>query len=296
MIRISVPATSANMGPGFDTMGIALSIRNVVEMDFCDRLEITNKYGLDVHNDERNLIYRCAKQFFDILGKPLPGLRIIEECNIPMTRGLGSSSACTVAGLLGANELLGKPLSQQDLINLAAVIEGHPDNSTPAIRGGFVAALLENGKVWQVRVPISERLKFCVFVPKFTLKTEKARGVLPTLVPHKDAVFTLARAALLAGSLVTGELENIGVATDDLLHQPYRFDLIPQGREVVAEAKRLGALGSYISGSGPTIIAIVDSVDLGYHDRALARFSEVLPEWRPIMLTCDEVGATVEHV
>ena len=154
MIQISVPATSANMGSGFDCMGIALSIRNVVDMELNDGIEITNKYGYDIPSDETNLIYRCAKQVFDICGRALPGLKIIEECNIPMTRGLGSSSACTVAGLLGANELLGRPLKEEDLINLAAIIEGHPDNSTPAIRGGFVAAMLENGKVWQVRVPI----------------------------------------------------------------------------------------------------------------------------------------------
>ncbi len=296
MIQISVPATSANMGSGFDCMGIALSIRNVVDMELNDGIEITNKYGYDIPSDETNLIYRCAKQVFDICGRALPGLKIIEECNIPMTRGLGSSSACTVAGLLGANELLGRPLKEEDLINLAAIIEGHPDNSTPAIRGGFVAAMLENGKVWQVRVPISNRLKFCVFVPEFELKTEKARAALPETVPFHDAVFNLSRAALLAGSLVAGELHNIIVATDDILHQPYRFELIPQGKEVLEEAKRLGALGAYISGAGPSIVAIVDSVDLGFEKRVKNRFAEVLPEWQPVMLDCDEEGATVTKI
>ena len=302
MIRISVPATSANLGSGFDCMGIALSIRNVVDMELSDRIDITNKYGLDVASDEKNLIYRCAKQVFDIVGKPLPGLKIVEECNIPMTRGLGSSSACTVAGLFGANKLLGRPLDEEALINLAAVIEGHPDNSTPAIRGGFVAAMLENGKVWQVRVPISMRLKFCAFIPKttgFALnsdKTEKARAALPTNVPMRDAVFNLSRAALLAGSLVAGELHNIVVATDDRLHQPYRFDGIPQGREVVEEAKRLGALGAFISGAGPTILAVVDIVDLGFEKRAVSRFAEAFPEWDVRMLECDEDGVRVSVV
>lgn len=296
MVRVSVPATSANMGSGFDCMGIALSIRNVVEMELYDRIEITNKYGYDVDLDENNLIYRCAKHVFEIAGKPLPGLKIVEECNIPMTRGLGSSSACTVAGLFGANALIGDPLDEEALINLAAIIEGHPDNSTPAIRGGFVAAMLENGRVWQVRVPISGRLRFCAFIPNFELKTEKARAALPTEVTMHDAVFNLSRAALLAGSLVAGELHNIDVATGDCLHQPYRFDMIPQGREVAARAKELGALGSFISGAGPTIMAVVDRASLDYEKRVRAHFAEEFPEWDIRMLECDEEGVRVEQV
>ncbi len=294
MVRVKVPATSANMGSGFDCMGIALSIRNVVEMDFSDRIDITNKSGLDLPADETNLIYRCAKHVFDIAGVPMPGLKIVEECNIPMTRGLGSSSACTVAGIVGANALLGEPLDEEAIINLAAIIEGHPDNSTPAIRGGFVAAMLENGRVWQVRVPISGRLRFCAFVPDFELRTEKARAALPKEVTMRDAVFNLSRAALLAGSLVAGELHNIGVATEDRLHQPYRFDMIPGGREVAARARELGALGSFISGAGPTIMAVVDRASLDYEKRVREHFAEEFPNWTVRMLDCDETGVTVE--
>ena len=294
MVRVKVPATSANMGSGFDCMGIALSIRNVVEMDFSDRIDITNKSGLDLPADETNLIYRCAKHVFDIAGVPMPGLKIVEECNIPMTRGLGSSSACTVAGIVGANALLGEPLDEEAIINLAAIIEGHPDNSTPAIRGGFVAAMLENGRVWQVRVPISGRLRFCAFIPDFELRTEKARAALPKEVTMRDAVFNLSRAALLAGSLVAGELHNIGVATEDRLHQPYRFDMIPGGREVAARARELGALGSFISGAGPTIMAVVDRASLDYEKRVREHFAEEFPNWTVRMLDCDETGVTVE--
>ncbi len=294
MVRVKVPATSANMGSGFDCMGIALSIRNVVEMDFSDRIDITNKSGLDLPADETNLIYRCAKHVFDIAGVPMPGLKIVEECNIPMTRGLGSSSACTVAGIVGANALLGEPLDEEAIINLAAIIEGHPDNSTPAIRGGFVAAMLENGRVWQVRVPISGRLRFCAFVPDFELRTEKARAALPKEVTMRDAVFNLSRAALLAGSLVAGELHNIGVATEDRLHQPYRFDMIPGGREVASRARELGALGSFISGAGPTIMTVVDRASLDYEKRVREHFAEEFPNWTVRMLDCDETGVTVE--
>ena len=249
--------------------------------------------GDDIPTDENNLIYQCAKKVYDICGKPLTGLKIVEDCAIPQTRGLGSSSACTVAGILGANALLGDPLSQENIIDLAASIEGHPDNSTPAILGGFCVALLEYGKVWSVRVPMNGTVDFITFIPDFELSTEKARAALPQKVAHHDAVFNLARAALLAGSLTTGKLENVGVAVGDCLHQPYRFDLIPGGRDVVHAAKCMGALGAFISGAGPSIIAVVDSADKTYLSRAQMYCEQNFPHWTPIRLTCDEVGATV---
>lgn len=293
MIRVTVPATSANMGSGYDSIGIALSLYNHFSMEESDRIEISSVTGDDVPTDETNLVYQCAKRVYDICGKPLSGLKIIEDCAIPQTRGLGSSSACTVAGIVGANALLGDPLNQENIIDLAASIEGHPDNSTPAILGGFCAALLEYGKVWSVRVPIADKVNFVAFIPNFELSTEKARGVIPSTIPHHDAVFNLSRAALLAGSLVTGDLKNIGVAVGDCLHQPYRFPLIPGGEEVVKSAKGLGALGAFISGAGPTIIAMVDKRDMTYYSRAQMYFAERHPDWKPMLLHSDEVGAFV---
>ena len=164
--------------------------------------------------DERDVL---LDEPTEMCGKPLHGLKIVEDCAIPQTRGLGSSSACTVAGILGANALLGNPLNQENIIDLAASIEGHPDNSTPAILGGFCVALLEYGKVWSVRVPMNGTVDFITFIPDFELSTEKARAALPRQVAHHDAVFNLARAALLAGSLTTGKLENVGVAVSACL-------------------------------------------------------------------------------
>ena len=296
MIKVTVPATSANMGSGYDSIGIALDLYNVISIGECDGIEISDVSGADIPTDESNLIYQCAKKVYDICGKPLPGLKIIEDCAIPQTRGLGSSSACTVAGILGANALLGDPLDQQNVLDLAASIEGHPDNSTPAILGGFCVALLEYGKVWSVRVPMNGKVDFITFIPDFELSTEKARGVLPETIAHHDAVYNLARAALLAGSLTTGKLENIGVAVGDRLHQPYRFDLIPNGREVVHAAKAMGALGAFISGAGPSIIAVVDAQDKTYLSRAEMYCTQNFPHWKPICLHCDEVGARIESI
>ena len=215
MITVRVPATSANMGPGFDSIGIALNLYNTFYMEESDSIEISATHGEHVPSDDSNLIYQCAKRVYDICGKPMPGLKLIEDCDIPQTRGLGSSSACTVAGLIGANALLGNPLHQENIIDLAAAIEGHPDNSTPAILGGFCTSLLEYGKVWSVRVPIADKLDFVAFIPNFELSTEKARQAIPRTIPHKDAVFNLSRAALLTGSLVTGDLHNLMVAAGD---------------------------------------------------------------------------------
>ena len=294
-VKIKVPATSANMGSGYDSIGIALDLYNVITMEESDCIDITDVSGQNVPNDETNLIYQCAKRVYDIYGKPLTGLKIVEDCAIPQTRGLGSSSACTVAGLMGANALLGSELSQESIIDLAASIEGHPDNSTPAILGGFCVALLEYGKVWSVRVPMNGTVDFITFIPDFELSTEKARAALPKQVTHHDAVFNLARAALLAGSLTTGKLENVGVAVGDCLHQPYRFDLIPNGREIVHAAKCMGALGAFISGAGPSIIAVVNAEDKTYLSRAEMYCAQNYPHWKPIRLTCDEVGATVSE-
>ena len=293
MVKVTVPATSANMGSGFDSIGIALNLYNTISFEPADTIEISDAAGGQVPQGPDNLIYACAKRVYDICGKKLTGIKIVEQCAIPQTRGLGSSSACTVAGLLGANALLGNPLDQQNILDLAASIEGHPDNSTPAILGGFCVALLEYGKVWSVRVPINGKVDFITFVPRFTLSTEKARGVIPQKVSHHDAVFNLTRAALLAGSLTTGKLENIGVAVGDRLHQPYRFDLIPDGREIIHAATEMGALGAFISGAGPSIIAIVDAQNKTYLSRAQMYCAQHFPQWDVIGLHCDEMGASV---
>ena len=296
MIEVKVPATSANMGSGYDSIGIALNLYNIIKMEESDCIDISDVSGADIPMDESNLIYQCAKKVYDICGKPLKGMKIVEQCDIPQTRGLGSSSACTVAGILGANALLGNPLDRESMIDLAANIEGHPDNSTPAILGGFCVALLEYGKVWSVRVPMNGKVEFITFIPDFELSTEKARAALPKTIAHHDAVFNLSRAALLAGSLTTGKLENLGVAVGDCLHQPYRFDLIPDGRELVHAAKAMGALGTFISGAGPSIIAVVDAHDKTYLSRAEMYCEQHFPHWKPIRLVCDEVGAVVTKI
>lgn len=258
MIKIRIPATSANLGAGFDALGLALSFYNYVEMEESDRVEISSADDVAVPTDESNLIYVSAKDLFEVCGKKLEGLKLRQTNNIPMARGLGSSSACIVAGLVGANTLLGNPLTTDDLVDLAAQIEGHPDNTAPALLGGIVTAVFDGRKVHWVKQEVFTKLKFAALIPDFELKTEKARACLPKEVSHKDAVYNLSRAALFSASLLTGKFENLRTAVHDKLHQPYRMELIPNCREVFDIAYTHGAYGVFISGAGPTIMAIAD--------------------------------------
>ena len=258
MIKLQIPATSANLGAGFDALGLALQYYNDVEMEESDTIDITSADGTPVPTDANNLIYISAKDLYEVCGKKLPGLRMIQTNRIPMTRGLGSSSACIVAGLVGANHLLGNPLGTDDLVDLAAQIEGHPDNTAPALLGGIVTAVFDGRRVHWVKQEVYTKLRFVALIPDFELKTEKARACLPHTVPHKDAVYNLSRAALFSASLLTGKFENLRTAVHDKLHQPYRMALIPHAREVFDIAYAHGAYAAYISGAGPTVMAIAD--------------------------------------
>lgn len=258
MFKIQIPATSANLGAGFDALGLALTFYNYVEMEESDRIDIKSSDGLDIPTDEKNLIYISAKDLFNVCGKKLDGLKLRQTNSIPMARGLGSSSACIIAGLVGANKMLGDPLTKDDLVDLSAQIEGHPDNTAPALLGGIVTAVFDGRKVHWVKQEVFTKLKFVAVIPDFELKTEQARACLPKEISHRDAVYNLSRAALFSASLLTGKFENLRTAVDDKLHQPYRMELIPHCRDVFDIAYTHGAYGAYISGAGPTIMAIVD--------------------------------------
>ncbi|WP_312693427.1 homoserine kinase [Caproiciproducens sp.] len=295
MIRIQVPATSANLGSGFDSLGIALNLYNQVWMEESDTIDISSKDSIQVPTDDSNLIFWAAKQVYEKCGRKLPGLKIVQLNNIPMARGLGSSSACIVAGILGANRLLGGPLSVQELINLAAEIEGHPDNTTPAIEGGLAASAIEADRVYSVSVPVSEKIRFALFIPPFELKTEKARSVLPTEYSRSDAVYNLSRSALMAASLFSGKLENLRVAVQDKIHQPYRASLIGHLDDVFRLSYELGSLGTYVSGAGPTIISMIDAADTEVFARYASNHLEEkgISGWEIKVLNTDSDGAQI---
>lgn len=303
MIKITVPASSANLGAGFDALGIALTLYNHVWMEEADgtvdapACQIESIDNTSIPTDESNMIYNAARFLFNRCGRPFRGLHIRQENNIPMTRGLGSSSACLVAGLLGANTLMSSPFSTSDLSDLAAGLEGHPDNTAPALLGGLVTAVMDGGRVYTVSVPVSDRIRFAVFIPDFELKTEVARSVLPKVVERNDAVYNLSRTALMTASLFSGNLENLRIAVQDRLHQPYRLPLIAGAEQVFYIAYELGAYSVSISGAGPSILAIIDKEDTLFVQKAQKQLvREGMNGWRVELFNCDINGASVEFL
>ena len=295
-IKVSVPATSANIGSGFDALGLAVTLYNTVTFEESDHLDISAADGTRIPRGETNLVYRSAKGLFDKVGKTMPPLKLVQTNAIPMARGLGSSSACIIAGLLGANRMLGDVLNTQELLTLATSIEGHPDNVAPAMLGGFVTSVYDEGQVYSVKKNIDEQLAFAAFVPDFRLLTSKARAALPDMVSHKDAVYNLSRAALATAAFCDGDYSLLGVATKDSLHQKYRLPLIDGGDEMFELAQDLGALAVYISGAGPTIMAVVPRDDQEFFARAQEALpqSEKLKHFTVYRLLPDNTGATVE--
>ena len=292
MLRIRIPASTANLGSGFDSVGIALNLYNYIEIGAAPGCDISSTDGSEVPTGEDNLIYLSAKKVYEKTGLPFRGLKIIEENNVPFARGLGSSSACIVGGVFGANEILGRPFTKDELLDIAAEIEGHPDNVSPALLGGFTANAMEGKNVRYVKADVSESLVFAAFVPPFELKTADARAVMPKEVSLKDSVFNLSRSAILSASFLSGKYENLKTACEDKLHQPYRLPLIPGGKKIIEESYKNGALAAYISGAGSTMMAIFDCEKEKAEEFAKEILSSAeFPGWKYFILNADNSGA-----
>jgi homoserine kinase len=256
--RVEVPATTANLGPGFDCLGMALDLWNTVTVWPSASPEVVVEgEGADLlAGNTRNLVYRAALHAADRLRLPLPPLRLEARNAIPLARGLGSSAAAAVAGLMIANRIAGGPLDDDGLLALAVDLEGHPDNAAPAIRGG-ACLVVQDGERHLVRsLPVKDGLTCVVFIPSTTLATKTARAVLPRRVSREDAVFNASHTALLVRALLTGEWDDLRVGVQDRLHQPYRSDLLPAMEPLFQAATRAGAYGAFLSGAGPTILAL----------------------------------------
>lgn len=287
-VRVSVPATSANLGPGFDALGLALDLRDRLEAEVIERglvVEVDGVASDEVPLDEGHLVVRAMRAAFDELGVQPPGLRLRCENVIPHARGLGSSSAAIVAGVWLARELVAGGrllLGDESLLDLAARIEGHPDNVAPALLGGFVIAGQDpDGTFYAVPSEVDPRIGAVVFVPPDAVTTEAARGLLPKEVPHADAAANAGRAALLVAALA-GRPEELWRATADRLHQDYRRPAMPASLELV-DALRAERVPAIISGAGPTVLAFTDTTD-----GLMARCPE---GWTALQLGIDSRGA-----
>ena len=299
MYRITVPATSANIGSGFDSSGITLRLYNTVYYERADSINIMSLDAVEVPTDSSNLIYRASEFLFEKAGERLDGLMLRQRNNIPMARGLGSSSACIVAGLLGANALLDNRFTRSELMNFAVGIEGHPDNVIPAFSGGFSTSVMgDNETVMTARFDIEQTLCFIALIPPYELSTSVARSVIPKTVLHSDAVFNLSRSGLLTAAFASKDYRLLKEASKDRLHQPYRLSLISGAREVIDICESLGALATYISGAGSSIMAIVSPEMVEFRDeveKALKRDTKT-GCYRSLWLTADNTGAVIESI
>jgi len=261
-VRIRIPASTANLGSGFDVLGLALSLYNTIEVEVVPRgVELTVEgEGAErlQREGERSLVVRAANATFAHLGIKPPGLKIHLKNEIPLKRGLGSSGTACLGGIIAAGELSGRPLSTVEVLRLGVDFEGHPDNITPSLVGGLTAACLAGGEVLYVKIPIPEGIQAVAVIPEMELSTAAARQALPKRVPLVDAVYNVGRAALLVGAMAAGERGLLREATRDRLHQPYRAELLPGMVEVLEAAERAGALCAFLSGAGSTVVALAD--------------------------------------
>jgi homoserine kinase len=307
-VLVRVPATAANLGPGFDSLGLALGLFNTVEAwplapfpspngrGEGGEAHLIDGEGADtLPRGAQNLVRRSMAAAAARAGVSLPPLGVRQVNAIPLARGLGSSSAAIVGGCVAANELLGRPLSPDDLLSVAAEMEGHPDNVAPALFGGLTVCYASGQGTSCLRLEPKDPPRAVVAIPDYEVETEKARQALPDAVPRLDAVLNVGHAAAVVAAFASGRYDALRAATEDRLHQPYRAHLVPGMNEAIAAALEAGALGACLSGSGPTIIAFAherqDAIAEAM-EQALAKVG-VRSQTR-VLEVCRE-GASVAH-
>ncbi len=259
--RVKVPATTANIGSGFDCLGAALTLYNQFRFSVSGQESVqiiaTGAEADRVSTDASNLVYQSFIKLYEHLGKTPPSVQIEITMDVPLARGLGSSATAIVGGLVGANALAGSPLSQEDVMQLAIAIEGHPDNVVPALLGGCRLAASGIDRDWEIcDIPWDHSIIPIVAIPNFELSTAEARRVLPAEYSRADSVFNASHLGLLLRGLETGRANWLKAALQDRIHQPYRQSLIRGYEEVRSAALAAGAHGMVISGAGPTLLAL----------------------------------------
>ena len=257
-VRVRVPATTANLGCGFDVLGLALQIYNTFTLTLTPEpgWRVMLPDGVDLPSDGDNLVFRAARDVFARAGDKPTGLHLSLDMDIPLARGLGSSSAAIVGGLLAANALAGDPLKRDALLDMAVEMEGHPDNVTPALMGGLTLSYEVDDCHAFLPLDFPSDLSVVVAIPDFELPTAKARAVLPPQISRADAVFNCSRTALLVAALEMKRYDLLPAAMDDRLHQPFRAALVPGMQAAMAAGYGAKALGVVLSGAGPTLVAL----------------------------------------
>lgn len=295
MIRIKIPATSANLGPGFDCLGLALQLHNTitVETDRPFQISLAGSYRDGIPADESNLVWQTMCHLWDLIHFPTPSVSLTLENHIPPARGLGSSSAAIVGGLVAANIIARSPYTKYELLQIANVLEGHPDNVTPALYGGVTLSVPSIEGISPRILAQSPNLKAIVVIPNTRLNTEKARGILPPHVSRKDAVFNISHVGLLIEAFIREDYSLLKEGMRDVLHQNQRAILLPGMLETIESALKAGAYGAALSGSGPTLIALLTENSIEEVSQSMIATLELYGvNAQAIVLDIDSVGAT----
>jgi homoserine kinase len=294
-ILIKVPATSANLGPGFDSLGLALDLWNetVVTLAIEFSVRVKGEGVGKLAMGEKNLIVHAAQRLAECAGRKLPTFHADCVNQIPLSSGLGSSAAATLTGLLAGNALLGNPFLREEILSLAAEMEGHPDNVAPALMGGLVVSTMDKDKVTARQIPTASAIHITIALPNFELPTKEARAVLPTQVSMKDAVHNLSRAVLVTEAFRNGDMDLLGKAMTDTLHQPYRLPLIPGAQSAMEAAKEAGADAVALSGAGPSLIAFSSKAEAAIGESMQRAFESAGLSARVFNLQVSPQGASV---
>ena len=293
MLKVQVPGTSANIGPGFDAFGLALSIHNTFSFEEKADGKLTIRGVEHKYQSTTNLVYRSMQMVFKKIDFHPKGLYIHSGVNIPISRGLGSSATCIVGGLFGANALSGYRLTTEELFDMAVVMEGHPDNVAPAIFGGLVVSMNDQGKNIYIKSEVHPCYEFYALVPDFNLSTADARQVLPKKITYSDATHNLPRATMTYLALTNGSEEILKVSMKDRLHQPYRKKLIAHYDVITRNARDLGCINTCISGAGPTILVINSVTNQGFEEKMTEFLNEKMQNWKMLSLIPDNKGVQI---
>jgi homoserine kinase len=271
-IQVKVPATTANLGPGFDALGLALNLWNEAVFEANPRgckgvtVTIEGEGAESLPASSENSIVEAALQMFERAGQPCEGFCLHCINRVPLSSGLGSSSAALLTGMLGANALLGNPFNDEEVLRFAIETEGHPDNVAPAMLGGLVASIVYDERVISIKLPARANrgpIHATVVLPDFDFPTKHAREILPKQVARQDAIYNISRAVMVTEALRTGDLDLLGKAMADMLHQPYRIPLIPGAESAMQAAREAGAAAVALSGAGPSLIAFASKREPG---------------------------------
>lgn len=294
-VTVRVPATSANLGPGFDTLGMALSFYDEYSAEVTSsglEISLTGEGASEVAKDQTNLIFKAIKYVFEKLGESIPGLKLVCENHIPHGRGMGSSGAAVAGGVMLAAGLLSDKfqLSESQLLQFATDLEGHPDNVAPALFGGLTIAWVDEAGAHHKKLTVHRGVSPIVMVPPHQMSTKLARSLQPDSVPHTDAVFNVSRSALLVAALVQSP-ELLFAATEDRLHQNYRASAMPETSDLIKKLRSNGH-PAVVSGAGPSVLVLED--DPAKRQAAVELLAKDFPSWKPLMLAVDVKGASVE--